>query len=336
MKNVKTAHFYFAGVFVLLAVIFLSLFVGRYSVSPIEVIQILLGKISGNADKSVEATVVWNIRLPRVLLSILVGAGLSGVGAAFQGIFHNPLVSPDILGVSNGAGFGAALGIFLTAGLTVWTTSLAFLFGIASVMITFMISKIIRNKSVLTLVLSGMVVASVFNALLSLIKLVADTEDTLPAITYWLMGSFSSATFFKVLISGIPIAAGLIVLFLMRWKINVLSMGEEEAYALGVNPRLGRLIIIIASTLVTAACVMVSGIIGWVGLILPNICREYFSADYKKLLPASCLFGAVFMVTVDFIARTVTQAEIPIGILTALVGGPVFIATFKRTGGDGA
>ena len=314
----------------LLVSAFCSLFLGRYTISPGEVLDILFSKLMGTAEKSADLNVVWDIRLSRVLLNIIVGAGLSAAGTAFQAIFHNRLVSPDILGVSNGAGFGAALALLLAGGTAVFLTGFAFAFGLLSVFLTFALSKFKQSSSTLAMVLSGVIVYSMFNALISLIKLVADTESELPAITYWLMGSFAGTTFDKVLLAGIPVVAGLVVLFLMRWKLNVLSMGDEEAYALGIDPNTNRIVIIAASTIITAACVTVTGIIGWIGMILPNICREFVSADNQQLLPVTCVAGATFMVLVDLLARCVTPGEIPIGILTALVGAPIFALIYRK------
>lgn len=323
------------GIILLLSVSFISLFIGRYTLTLGEVFQILGHKITGNVSNDIAYRVVWDIRFPRVLLSILVGAGLAASGTAFQGIFQNRLVSPDILGVSNGAGFGAALAMLLGTTMSFGLASMAFTGGIVSVLLTYSISKIKKDCSDLALVLSGIVVAAFFSALISFIKLVADTESVLPSITYWLMGSFASATFDKVSFASIIIIAGLIVLVMMRWKINILSMGDNEAYTLGINPKINRFVIIIACTLITATCVTVSGIIGWIGMIMPNICREYISANNKYLLPGSIVLGALFMVSVDLIARCATAAEIPIGILTAIIGAPIFIFVFFKKEGVG-
>ncbi len=322
------------GILSLILVSFVSLFLGRYSLSPIKVISILIQKALGMADSSIEVNVVWNIRMPRMLLNILVGAGLAASGTAFQGVFQNRLVSPDILGVSNGAGFGAALAMFLGAGSPFGIAAMAFSGGLISVLMTYFISKMKKEQSTLALVLSGIIVASFFSALISFIKLVADTDSVLPSITYWLMGSFSGATMGKVLFTAIFVGAGLIVLLAMRWKINVLSMGDEESYTLGIDPVKNRLVIIAACTFITAACVTVTGIIGWIGMIIPNICREYISADNKLLLPATCVAGALFMVMVDLLARCAAAAEIPIGILTAIVGAPIFILIFFKKEGE--
>lgn len=322
------------GIIALIIASFVSLFLGRYTVSPLAVIDILFDKIMGTIGDDVSYNVILDIRLPRIFLNILVGAGLSISGAAFQGIFQNRLVSSDILGVSNGAGFGAALGMFLGSNSPLGVTTMAFIGGIASVTLTYSISKIKKDNSTLTLVLSGIIVASFFSALISFIKLVADTDSVLPSITYWLMGSFSGATNEKIFFASSFIVIGIIIIFSMRWKINVLSMGDEEAYTLGLNPAKNRFVIIAACTFVTAACVTVTGIIGWVGMIMPNMCREYISANNKILIPASAIFGSLFMVIVDFIARFVTAAEIPIGILTAVIGAPIFVLIFFKREGE--
>lgn len=318
---------------VLLITFFVSLFVGRYIISPYEVSGILLDGLRGEAGDGMEYSVVWNLRLPRTLLNCFVGAGLAVAGAAFQGIFRNPLVSPDVLGVSSGAAFGAALGILLS-GMNHLATVMALLFGIASVFMTYTLSKLRGESSTLSLVLSGMIISAVFSALISLIKYVADPYDKLPAITYWLMGSFASASYSNLQMAGIPIFLGTVVLLLLRWRINILSLGDEDAYSLGVNPVKTRRVIIIMATLITASCVTVTGVIGWVGLVIPHICRMLIGVDHMKLLPVSCVIGAAFMIIVDLIARTATAAEIPIGILTALIGAPFFALLFKRAKGD--
>jgi iron complex transport system permease protein len=318
---------------VLLISFFVSLFGGRYIISPYEVSGILLDGLLGEAGDGMAYSVVWNLRLPRTLLNCFVGAGLAVAGGAFQGIFRNPLVSPDVLGVSSGAAFGAALGILLS-GMNHLATVMALLFGIASVFMTYTLSKLRGESSTLSLVLSGMIISAVFSALISLIKYVADPYDKLPAITYWLMGSFASASYNNLQMAGIPIFLGTVVLLLLRWRINILSLGDEDAYSLGVNPVKTRRVIIIMATLITASCVTVTGVIGWVGLVIPHICRMLIGVDHMKLLPVSCVVGAAFMIIVDLIARTATAAEIPIGILTALVGAPFFALLFKRAKGD--
>lgn len=300
---------------------------------PGQVLKLLWSGLLGSSLDSVDKTVVLDIRLPRLFIVILVGAGLSVSGAAFQGCFHNPLVSPDVLGVSAGAGFGAALGILLTDGVNGITATMAFAFGILSVVLSLLLSRIKSESSILALVLSGIIVSAVFNALISLVKFVADTDSQLPAITFWLMGSFANTTFTELGQIVIPILAGITVLIAIRWRINVLTLGDEEAKTLGINPGKTRFIIIAAATIITASAVMVAGIIGWVGLIIPNLCRMIVGSDHKYLMPASCLCGAVFLLIVDFIARVVTPSEIPIGILTAIIGAPFFALVYKKTEG---
>lgn len=310
---------------------FISLFLGRFLVSPLAVIK-NLGEIISQPNfysNSREASVIINIRLPRTILSMLVGAGLSISGATFQGIFKNPLVSPDILGVNAGAAFGAILAILLW-GLNSKVTFYAILFGIISVYITYMLSKNKESGPVLSLVLSGIVVSSVFSSLISIVKYVADPYDKLPTITYWLMGSFSKCSYDDLKLIFIPVIVCIALLLMMRWRINILSLGDEEAHSLGTNPKKIRLIVIVLVTIITACSVTIAGIIGWVGLVIPHISRILFGVDHSNLLPVSCIIGAIFLTTTDIIARTATSVEIPIGILTALIGAPFFGWLIKK------
>jgi len=318
----------------LLLVFFLSLFVGRYSISPIDVWRILLSPIFAQqpGEFAIEKSVIIGIRLPRTLLTMLVGAGLSISGAAFQGLFRNPLVSPDILGVSAGAGFGAVLGILLI-GVTPVISLFALPFGVMSVVLACLLGKIRNATPVLSLVLAGIVVSSVFSALISLIKYAADPYDKLPAIIYWLMGSFTKASYDDLKLVTLPVLTGITVLLLIRWRINVLSLGDEEAHSLGVNPGRLRWLIIAAVTVVTASAVTVAGIIGWVGLVIPHMGRMIVGVDHKALLPATVVIGATFLTFIDIVARTATAAEIPIGILTAIIGAPFFAFLLKKTKG---
>lgn len=315
----------------LMITFFVSLFMGRYIVSPKVVLEILhshIFKVNLNMYE-VERSVVLGIRLPRTILSLLIGAGLAISGTTFQGLFKNPLVSPDVLGVSSGAGFGVALGILIFNNST-FTSLSAFIFGIVSVALTFLLAKNKNKVSVLSLVLSGIVVSSIFSSLISLVKYVADPYDKLPAITYWLMGSFAKTSFKDIKLVIVPIMAGIIILLLLRWRINILSLGDEEANSLGVNPVKIRLIAIICATIITASSVTVVGVIGWVGLVIPHIARRIVGVDHKNLLPASGIIGAIFLTIVDIVARTATSVEIPIGILTALIGAPFFGYLLKR------
>lgn len=306
-----------------------SMTVGAYDLTIPEVVQVLGSSLGlcDPPDNTKATTVIMVIRLPRILLTALVGAALAISGAAYQGLFKNPMVAPDILGVSSGAGTGAALAILLGFGsLGVQIT--AFLFGLGAVLIVLAIARAFgRNgNSLVIMILAGTVISSVFSAVTSLAKYVADTEEKLPQITYWLMGSFARAGAMRnVLIMGavLLIAGGLMMA--MRWRINVMAFGEEEARTMGVNVRATRNLIIVASTMLTSVAVCLCGTIGWVGLIIPHITRLATGPNYKSLLPLSMLAGACFMVVVDDMARTLTGAELPVGVLTALIGAPLFI-----------
>ena len=274
-------------------------------------------------------TIVWQIRLPRILAALLVGASLSMAGTAFQGIFKNPLVSSDLLGVSNGAGFGAALAILLS-GSSVVIQIFAFIFGIISVSITYLISKAYKAGGILILVLSGVAISAFFNSLISAIKFIADPEDKLPEIVYWLMGSLASITMDEIIMIIIPVFIGFLILYLLRWQMNILAMGDEEAQSLGLNPSRVRFIIIAGCTLLTSAAVSISGIIGWIGMIIPHMARMIVGPDNKILLPASLSLGASFLLLIDNISRVVISMEIPIGILTAVIGVPIFLYLLRR------
>ena len=332
-----------AAAFLLL--FFASFLLGRFAVAPGTLFRILWdalrewvcklfgAEVPGELYSGQEKAVVLNIRLPRVALSALVGAGLSVAGTAYQGMFRNPMVSPDILGASNGAGFGAALGILLSFNYFGVTVS-AFVCGVGAVALAWCISRASRMNGTLAMVLAGIVVGSLFSAGTSFIKLVADPEQQLPAITYWLMGSLSSAKTRDLQFALIPALIGMVPLFLLRWRINLLTLGEEEARSLGVHTTRLRLVIVVCATLITSACVSVSGMIGWVGLVIPHFARMLFGHDYKRLIPASMLLGGAFLMVVDNIARLATSGEIPLGILTSVVGAPVFVWLILRGGAD--
>jgi len=306
----------------------LSFTVGRYGISAGEIMKIFISKLLGlpaNWSANVE-TVIFKVRIPRILAAMLVGAALSMSGAAYQGLFKNPMISPDILGASAGAGFGAAVGILFSFGIAGIQLS-SFLFGIGAVVLTFIISSIVGkgNNAVLVLVLTGMVVSTLFSSFISMTKYLADPNSKLPAITFWLMGGLSTIGISDVKVILIPIIAGSVPLILLRWKLNVLSFGEEEANALGVDTRKIRAVIIICSTLLTAASVSICGMIGWVGLIIPHLARMIVGPNYKVLLPASFLIGSTFLLVVDDVARSAFSLEIPLGILTSLIGAPFFL-----------
>jgi iron complex transport system permease protein len=314
---------------VLVSLFILSLGLGRYPVSPEEVLKILSNNILGHPLISTPNTVVIEVRLPRILAAMLVGAALSLAGGSFQGLFRNPLVSPDILGVSAGAGFGAALAILLSGDRILIQVS-AFCFALFAVSVVYGVSKIVRGNRTLSLVLAGLAISSLFNALLSFMEYVANPTTQLPTIIYWLMGSLASLSLESVVIAAIPILVSMTILILMRWRFNVLAMGEEEAQAMGVNVGRMRIIVIFCCTLMSASAVCLSGIVGWVGLVIPHISRLLVGPDHKRLLPVSLLMGAIYLLLIDDIARTASSLEIPLGILTAIIGAPFFIYMLTR------
>ncbi len=300
----------------------ISILYGRYHIHSKELFNYFIG---ANVDTSVAST-IGNVRLPRVLAALIVGSALSMSGASFQGVFRNPMVSPDLLGASAGAGFGAALGILLE-----WSPLgiqfLSFFAGLAAVGLSWLISNAIgrKNNVILVLILSGMVISALFQAFISGIKYLADPYSKLPEITFWLMGSLSTITM-SDLFFVLPFAlAAATILFLLRWRLNVLVFGDEEAVSLGINTKKLRLIIIVCATLLTASVVSISGQVGWVGLVIPHFCRMIVGPDYKYLIPASILVGGSYLLLVDNIARNCLPVEIPLGILTAMIGAPVFI-----------
>lgn len=273
--------------------------------------------------------------MPRAILGALVGGSLAVSGAAFQGLFRNPLVSSGILGVTSGAGFGAALAIILFHAATVPIYISAFLFGGLAVLLSFLIGRVYNTTPVIMLVLGGTIVSSVFSALISFTKYVADPTNELPSIVFWLMGSLASARYQDIVIAGLPMVVGIVGLVAVRWRINVLSMGDKEAHTLGINTKMNKGIVIVCATLATAGAVCVSGIIGWVGLVIPHIGRMLVGNDNRVLIPTSLSLGACFLILVDNLGRIITGSEIPLGILTALVGGPFFVYLLKSTKGGG-
>jgi iron complex transport system permease protein len=304
----------------------LSFTIGRYPISPGELFSVMAAKFLPLEQTwpATLDTVVFQVRLPRILAAVLVGAALATSGAAYQGMFRNPLVSPDILGASAGACFGAALAIFCSlnyAGIQI----LSFVFGLVAVLITYAVSSRIRHESTLTLVLSGILIGTLFTSGTSLLKYMADPFDKLPAITYWLMGSLSSISSEDVLAVILPMLAGGFVLYLVRWRLNVLSLGEEEVSALGLDTRKLKMIVILCATMMTSAAVSISGMIGWVGLIVPHLARMIVGPNYKVLLPASIIIGGTYLLLVDDLARVMASVEIPLGILTSIIGAPFFI-----------
>jgi iron complex transport system permease protein len=278
-------------------------------------------------------SVIFGIRLPRIIMALVVGAGLSAAGVSLQAMFGNPLVSSHILGVSASAGFGAALGILLSGRFWV-IQGIAVLFGFAGMGIAYVMGTRRGRTGILMLVLSGIIVAAVFEALTSLVKYVADPEEKLPAITYWLMGSLSSATVKDLVTAAPAILAGIMILWILRWQLNVISLGEEDAVSLGLNLKRLRLIIILAATVITAVTVSVCGIISFVGLAVPHFARMLVGNDNRQVVPASVFLGGGFVVLMDTAARSISSAEIPLSILTAVIGAPFFGILLRKTGGS--
>ena len=325
----------FALIIILILMINISLFLGQYQISFDEYLMFLKKLIGLNSlidDEKYETlkSIIFDIRLPRIISAILIGASLAVAGASFQAMFVNPLVSPGILGVLSGASFGAALGMIL--GLNWFLINLStFIFGILAVFFAITISFIYSSsRNMIILVLGGIISSSLFSALLSIIKYGADTNDVLPAITYWLMGSLSFSTSSIVWNLTIPMLSGILILIFFSKYLNALSLGDEEAKALGVNTKLLKLIIILVATLISALSVILAGIIGWIGLIIPHITRLIFGADNKVILPMSALIGAIFLLLVDNVSKLIFSFEIPIGIVTAIIGIPIFIFVLKN------
>lgn len=306
--------------------------IGRYSLTPSETIAVLLSPFTGETVADFAYTTIFNIRLPRIILAAAVGSGLSCAGTAFQGLFSNPLATPDTLGVGSGAAFGAVLAMLLGANL-ISIQFFALVFGLLACFITYNISRKNGKTSIIMIVLAGMVISAVFEALVSLMKYIADPEEELPVITYWLMGSMSRANYDNLKL-GLPfILGGIVIIFLLRWRLNILSLNEDEASSLGMNIKIMRIVFIIASSMITASSVSMCGSVGWVGLLIPHIARMIGGNNNNSVVPISISLGALFMIVMDTFARSATAAEIPISILTAIIGAPVFILLLRKTGG---
>lgn len=301
--------------------------IGRIGISPSDVFKVFID--SEEVQGTVRITVM-NIRLPRILLGLLCGAGLSVAGCCFQGFFSNPLATPDTMGVAGGASFGAALGLLLGWGMPS-VQILSFALGVAAVVLTRLAASG-RTHGPAVLIISGIMVGALFSALVSLVKFVADAESELPAITYWLMGSLGSAGYKNLALGAPVIVLAIIIVFFLRWRMNLLSLSEDELIASGTNVKLLRTLVVICATAMTSSVISMCGQVGWVGLIVPHMCRMLFGQDNKKLIPASISIGAAFMVIVDTVARSISASEIPVSILTAIIGAPffIFILTSKK------
>jgi iron complex transport system permease protein len=324
-----------SGLAVLLVLLMLTAAsVGAYPISLFEGLgAIFRFAIGGHAIDPVD-TVLLGVRLPRIFAAVIVGAALAAAGTTYQGLFRNPLVSPDILGVSTGAGLGAVLGIFLSFPVALIQLS-AFVFGLLTVALVYAIGSIVRGREpTLVLVLAGVVVGSLTGAAISLLKILADPYDQLPAIVFWLLGSLASIRANDVWSSAPLVIVALVPLALLRWRINILSLGDEEARSLGVEAGKLRLLVIAAATLMTASVVAISGVVGWVGLVIPHLARMLVGPNFDRLLPAAMLMGGGYLLIVDTLARTIAPIEVPLGILTAMVGAPFFLWLLAR-GRDG-
>ncbi len=337
MENKKKYMIWGICIALPLVLLMFSLFIGRYDFTFGEIVDILIhpSEWKNDPSRSIQYSVIYDMRLPRCLMAFVVGGALAISGGAQQSMFRNPLVDSGMLGVSAGAGFGACLAI-VAFGDNFMIYLCAFIFGILAMMLSCLVGKIYDTSPTVTLVLGGVVVSSIFNALVSFLKFVADPLEKLPTITFWLMGSLQRANFKDLLLVLIPIVPSIIVMLLLRWRLNVLSLGEKEASSLGVDVKMVRALMMISTSIATAAAVCVSGTIGWIGLIVPHIVRMIVGNDNRALLPASLLIGGSFLMAVDLLARSITSAEVPIGVLTAIIGGPFFVLILKKTKGGGS
>jgi iron complex transport system permease protein len=312
---------------VLIAGLLVAFTVGRYPVGLGDLFHVLMAKLAGtqaHVPANVES-VILQVRGPRVLAAVMVGAALTVAGTAFQGLFRNPLVSPDILGASSGAALGAVIGIFFSLGV-VFIQAFAFVGGLIAVAAVYMVGSAVRSRDpILVLVLTGIVIGALLGAGVGLVKYLADPYNQLPAMTFWLLGSLSSTTVADLVPLFGPVAIGTAVLIALRWRMNVMSLPEEEARSLGVATGPLRIVIVAAATLVTSASVATAGIVGWVGLVVPHMARALVGPDFARLLPASAILGGGFLLLIDTLARTVAPVEVPLGILTAVIGTPFFI-----------
>lgn len=318
---------------VLILATLLSFWIGYYPLSPGDVVRAFLARFGVDSQMDPNAvTIFWNIRLPRILSAVFIGASLSVAGASYQSMFRNPLVSPDILGVSSGASLGAAIAIL--CGRPNYVVQLAaFIGGVSAVALSYAISRKSVHSQTLSLVLTGSMVMALCNAGVTMIKYVADPNDVLQQITFWLMGSLTKTDMESFLWSGVPMAVGLAVVLVLRWRLNVLTLDEEEARSLGVNVRRYRLIFIAASTLLSASAVCLGGLIGWVGLMVPHMARALVGSDSGRLIPACAMLGGAYLLLMDDLARSILSLELPIGVVTSIMGAPFFIYLILRKRG---
>lgn len=315
---------------VLIGAVVIAVFAGKYPLSWSELGAALYSPFTAESNASTANTVIWQLRFPRIAAALLVGAGLAAAGAAYQGMFRNPLVSPDILGVSAGAGLGAVVAIYLGLSLF-WVQLLAFVGGLLAVLFVYVIARMVRRHDpVLVLVLAGVAVGSLLGAGISLVKVLADPYSQLSVITFWLLGGLNSINQAEMVWALPWMLAGLLPLWLFRWRMNLLSLPDEEAQMLGVPVQRLRGVLIVAATLLTASAISFTGIIGWVGLVIPHVARLLVGPNFSKLLPTSLMLGGIFLLLTDTLARTVAPIELPLGVLTSLVGAPFFLFLLAR------
>ena len=322
-----------AALALLIVLAFVAFSVGRFAISPADLWTVIWSKLSGNTHSlpSTYDAVIFQIRGPRVIAAILIGAALAGAGAVYQNMFRNPLVSPDILGVSSGAALGAVLAIFLSLPILA-IQGFAFAGGLGAVAMVYFIGNAVRGHDpILALILTGVVVGTLLGSGIAMMKYLADPYNQLPAITFWLLGSLSSISPADLWIAIPLVLVGLVPIYLLRWRMNVLSLSDDEARALGVNVARLRLIIVTSATLITAAAVAISGIIGWIGLLIPHAARLLIGPEFARMLPLTLLLGASYLLAVDTLARTMASIEIPPGVLTALIGTPLFLWLLAAT-----
>lgn len=330
-KKIKaSAHIILISLPILISIFALA--IGRMPLSIGQIVNFFNAYLGGREVDPMLESVIINVRLPRIITGLVVGAGLSAAGLSFQGVFSNPLATPDILGVSSASSLGAVIGILLSLS-TLSIQALALVFGLIGVVLTLYIGKTRTKSSTIMLILAGLVVSSLTNALSSLLKYTADPTDKLPAISYWLMGSFARSSYKNLMLSAPLIIFGIILIRLLIFKLNIMSLSEDEAKSLGVNVKKTRLIFIFASTLITASSISMCGQVGWIGLIIPHMARMMVGANNTHTLPISLSLGASLMVLIEALSRTVSVIELPISVLTAIIGAPIFIRLIRKTGG---
>lgn len=333
LKNGKLKTFVVILMFLIpFITVLMCLSFGRMNLSFEKIFNVFYGLIMKFDVPNVDYSVVVNLRLPRIITALIVGAGLSCAGASFQSLFANPLATPDILGVTSGTCVGAIIAIIMSRSI-VEVQIIGLAFGLLSVFITLNIAGDKIRESNVVLVLSGVIISALFGALGSFLKYTADPLDKLPEITYWLMGSFTGSTYNNIILGTPLIIIGISIIFLFRWRLNILSLSKEEAKSCGIDLPKTRLMFILASTFITASTVAMSGQVGWIALLIPHCARMMVGSDNRVVIPISISLGATFMVLIDTLSRTIGKIELPVSILTAIIGAPLFISLLRRTRG---